>query len=95
MSQIRELLARRGTGGSEPPAGKELETEMSDQESAATRLVEGRELHLRRRHDAGWEVSFYDITSSGQREAGRRLFPGETFSSPDHAAAACRRLMVL
>ena len=81
--------------GLEPQVGNELETEMNDQENTAVRLVEGRELHLRRRHDAGWEVSFYDITSSGRRKAGSELFPGETFSSPDHAAAACRRLMVL
>ena len=69
---------------------------MNDHESTAVRLVEGRELHLRRRPDSGWEVSFYDMTPSGGRSEGTsRLFPGETFSSPDHAAAACRRLVVL
>lgn len=69
---------------------------MSDYENTAVRLVEGRELHLRRRHDSGWEVSFYGMTSSGGRSEGiSGLFAGETFSSPDHAAAACRRLVVL
>jgi hypothetical protein len=69
---------------------------MNDHENTAVRLVEGRELHLRRRPDSGWEVSSYDMTlSEGRTERTSGLFPGETFSSPDHAAAACRRLVVM
>lgn len=69
---------------------------MCEQENTAVRLVEGRELHLRRRNDSGWEVKFYDTSSSSRRsDKISELFSGETFASPDHAAAACRRLVVL
>jgi hypothetical protein len=77
---------------------------MSDTETSAMRLVEGGELHLQRSPGASWEVNFYDATmsavnavgQSGRRSEGiSKLFAGETFSTPDDAAAACRRLVVL
>lgn len=77
---------------------------MCDSEISAMRLVEGGELHLQRNPDASWEVNFYDMTMNAANapgQAGRRseriskLFAGETFSTPEDAAAVCRRLVVL
>lgn len=80
---------------------------MSDTETTAMRLVEGGELHLRRSPGAAWEVNFYDRLMNaatppglGERRSGRserieKLFPGETFNTPEAAASACRRLVVL
>ena len=77
---------------------------MSDTETSAMRLVEGGELHLQRSPGASWEVNFYDATMNGANAAGQsgrrserisKLFAGETFNTPDDAAAACRRLVVL
>ena len=77
---------------------------MSDTETSAMRLVEGGELHLQRSPGASWEVNFYDVTMNAANASGQtgrrserinKLFAGETFSTPDDAAAACRRLVVL
>jgi hypothetical protein len=75
---------------------------MSDTESTAMRLVEGGELHLVRSPGANWAVNFYNpsttvaLADGLQRgERGNKIFRGETFKTPDEAAAACRRLVVL
>ena len=78
---------------------------MINSETTALRMVEGGELYLRRSCDAHWQVEFYDriATAAVHRRIDGFLrskrvpnpFPGTTFKSPQDAAAAFRRLIVL
>ena len=78
---------------------------MIKSETTALRMVEGGELCLRRDSDAHWRVEFYDRidTAAVHRRIDGFLrskrvtdpFPGATFKSPQEAAAAFRRLIVL
>lgn len=76
---------------------------MNDTETSAMREVEGGELYLRRCPGARWEVNFYErivnasttLTEGVLRSArlADHYFRGQTFASPDDAAAAVKRLV--
>ncbi|WP_428305580.1 hypothetical protein [Lacipirellula sp.] len=78
---------------------------MINSETTALRMVEGGELYLRRESGVNWQVEFYDRIDTAvvhRRIDGflrsKRItnpFPGATFKSPQDAAAAFRRLIVL
>ena len=77
---------------------------MVDTETTALRMVEGGALYLRRSTGANWEVDFFDQVThfkvARTDESALRShrvsnpFPGETFKTPQAAAAAFRRLIV-